>query len=91
MAKSPIINKLSFEQSISRLEEIIQKTDTPVTELEEMITLVEEGTKLLQHCRGILNRAELRIEALENPELAGQDEPDTPHDSDNESPEFTLD
>ena len=58
----------TFEQSIARLEEIVQLTDAPVTELESMISLVEEGTKITRHCRSILKKAELRIEALENPE-----------------------
>ena len=72
----------TFEQSIARLEEIVQLTDAPVTELESMISLVEEGTKIIRHCRSILKKAELRIEALENPEsptttLDAPQEPDT--------------
>ena len=67
MAKPATSNKLSFEESIARLEQIIQQTDAPVTELEQMISLVEEGTLLLRHCRTILDKTELRIEALEHP------------------------
>ncbi|MDO4409664.1 MAG: exodeoxyribonuclease VII small subunit [Akkermansia sp.] len=59
--------ELSFESAITRLEEIIQLTETPQTELEEMISLVEEGNKLIRHCRNILQKAELRIEELNNP------------------------
>lgn len=57
-----------FEQAIARLEEIIRKTDSPSTELEEVISLVEEGAGLIRHCKQILRKAELRIEILENPD-----------------------
>ncbi len=36
-------NSPGFEESIARLEEIIRLTEAPVTELEDMIALVEEG------------------------------------------------
>lgn len=68
MAKKPSEQSPGFEQSIARLEEIIRETDSPSTELEEVISLVEEGTKLIRHCKGILKQAGLRIETLENPE-----------------------
>ncbi len=59
--------ELSFESAIARLEEITRLIETPQTELEEMISLVEEGNKLIRHCRKILQKAELRIEELNNP------------------------
>lgn len=51
-----------------------------------MIALVEEGNKLIRHCRGILHDAELRIQTLSNPETV-QDgtDPDEP-----DSNEFSL-
>lgn len=50
-------NSPGFEESVARLEEIIRLTEAPVTELEDMIALVEEGNKLIRHCRGILHNA----------------------------------
>ena len=44
-------NAPGFEESVARLEEIIRLTEAPVTELEDMIALVEEGNKLIRHCR----------------------------------------
>ncbi len=59
-------NKPGFEESVARLEEIIRLTEAPVTELEDMIALVEEGNKLIRHCRAILHDAQLRIRTLGN-------------------------
>lgn len=78
--------ELSFESAIARLEEIIQLTETPQTELEEMISLVEEGNKLIRHCRNILQKAELRIEELNNP-TSNQSQPSTDNST---ADEFTL-
>lgn len=90
MAKSSTRNTPSFEESISRLEQIIQQTDAPVTELEQMITLVEEGTRLIRHCRNVLEKAELRIEALENPEQSSPDDENLHQGTDHESNELNL-
>lgn len=60
--KSP----LSFEQATARLEEIVARMDCPETGLEEMITLTEEGLKLIRDSRTLLKEAELRIQQLES-------------------------
>lgn len=91
MAKSSSHDKPGFEESIARLEQIIQQTDAPVTELEQIIALVEEGTKLLRHCRSILDKAELRIEALENPEQSTLPGDEPKQGKDHDSNEFNLD
>lgn len=57
---------LSFEQATTRLEEIVALMDCPETALEEMITLTEEGLKLIRDSRTLLKEAELRIQQLEN-------------------------
>ena len=76
-------NAPGFEESVARLEEIIRLTEAPVTELEDMIALVEEGNKLIRHCRSILHDAELRIQTLSNPETV-QDKTDTDEPDSNE-------
>ena len=49
-----------------------------------MIALVEEGNKLIRHCRSILHDAELRIQTLRhNPETV-QDKTDTDEPDSNE-------
>lgn len=72
-----------MKESVARLEEIIRLTEAPVTELEDMIALVEEGNKLIRHCRSILHDAELRIQTLSNPETV-QDKTDTDEPDSNE-------
>ena len=59
---------LNFEQSISRLEAITARMDNPETGLEEMLTLTEEGLKLIRDSRKLLLAAELRIQQLETTE-----------------------
>lgn len=59
--------KLTFEQSMARLEEISTRLNNPETGLEETIALVEEGRRLIATGRALLNQAELRITKLDNP------------------------
>ena len=80
---------LSFEQSMSRLDEIANRLENPETGLEETIKLVEEGLLLVKSGRELLDAAELRIKVLENPpaEQAPAKSTAGKHDADNE---FTL-
>lgn len=68
MATAPNKNPIKFEQATARLEEIVEKLDTPETGLEEMISLVEEGLSLIRSSKELLHKAELRIRTLEAPE-----------------------
>lgn len=79
----------TFEQSIARLEEIVQQTDAPVTDLETMLSLVEESTRIIRRCKAMLRDAELRIKTLENPEL-NTTEVNKPSPHHDESEPFTL-
>lgn len=67
MCASPKKDKMTFEQATARLEDIVERIDSPETGLEEMISLVEEGLKLIRSSRKLLNDAELRIRQLETP------------------------
>jgi len=58
------IDKLSFEQGLEKLREIVEKVESGRVGLEESIQQYELGCKLIQHCRTILDRAEHRIEVL---------------------------
>ena len=53
-----------FEQSLEELERIVRDIEEGNTPLEESIQKYERGTKLLQHCRAILDRVETRIKTL---------------------------
>lgn len=52
----------SFEEALSRLEEIVSKLEDESISLESSIKLYEEGIKLSKICTETLEKAELRIE-----------------------------
>lgn len=57
--------KISFERSYKRLEEIARKLESPETALEESFQLFEEGQKLLQICHKLLDNAEKRLKVIQ--------------------------
>lgn len=54
----------SFEKKISRLEEISNLLEAEDTQLEDAITLFEEGVELSKDCLTVLRNAELKITEL---------------------------
>ena len=59
-AKSP-----SFEQSLHRLEQIVEQLERGDVSLENSIKIYEEGILLSKECLGRLSQAELRLKTLE--------------------------
>ena len=58
------VKKMSFEQSLERLEEIVghlEKGDLP---LNDSLTLFEEGTGLIASCAKMLDAAEQKVVKL---------------------------
>ncbi len=58
------INKLSFEQAIKELGGIVQKIEQGEIALQDSLSQYERGMALIKHCRGILQKAEKRIEKI---------------------------
>ena len=58
------VSKLTFEQSMRRLEEIIDNLESGNVELENAINLYTEGIKLQEHCKNKLENAKLKIEKI---------------------------
>ena len=56
--------KLTFEQALSRLEEIVRQMESDQTPLEESLKLFEEGTKLMKQCTALLDKAEQKVTKL---------------------------
>ncbi len=56
--------KVTFEQALDRLEQIVEQIESGKVPLEESIEKYEEGTKLVKQCRGILESAERKIQLL---------------------------
>ena len=56
--------ELSFEGAMTRLEEIIQQLEGGEAELDQTLSLFEEGVKLSKQCQKKLEMAEKKIEVL---------------------------
>ena len=56
--------KLSFEEAMKRLEEIVSHLEKGDIPLEESIRLFEEGSGLLALCSGMLEEAEQKVSLL---------------------------
>ena len=60
------VKKQSFEQAMSRLEEIVTRLERGECDLDESLRLFEEGAKLARSCSEILDRAEQKVTLLLN-------------------------
>ena len=56
--------KLSFEQALARLEQIVAAIEQGDVPLEQSIDKYAEGVELVKQCRRILDRAEKKIQLL---------------------------
>ena len=56
--------RLSFEDALTRLEEIVSKLEDESIPLEDSIKLYEEGIELSKLCTETLEEAELRIKKV---------------------------
>lgn len=56
--------KLSFEDALKELEEIVSKLEGGQVSLEQSISFYERGEKLKQRCEALLKDAEMRIEKI---------------------------
>ena len=61
--------KVTFEQAMARLEEIVKQLEQGDASLEDALTLFEEGTRLMKKCTTQLDKAEQKVSKL----LAGPD------------------
>lgn len=74
------ITKLTFEQSIQQLKEIVSRIEQGEIPLEDSLEQYERGMALIKHCRGVLQKAEKRIERISKEESP----PDTDAEEDTE-------
>ncbi len=65
--------KLSFEQAMDRLEEIVRTLESGEGTLDESMALFEEGSRLAAQCSGMLDKAEQKVT-----QLAGDGETEIP-------------
>lgn len=57
-------NKLTFEEAMSKIEEIAEKLETGKVNLDEMIELYKQGTELSVYCNKMIDEAEQKIRIL---------------------------
>ena len=62
MTKS--IEKMSFEEALAELEEIVNKIDTGQESLADAVASFEQGVALKKHCEKMLKEAKLKIEKI---------------------------
>ena len=56
--------KLTFEQAMGRLEEIVSQLETGDHALDTSLSLSEEGAKLMKQCTSMLDKAEQKVTKL---------------------------
>ena len=54
----------TFEESMSRLEQIVRAMERGDVPLEESLKLFQEGTQLVQTCTKLLDNAQLQIKKV---------------------------
>ena len=56
--------KVTFEEALGKLEQIVEQIESGEIGLEESIARYEDGIKLIKLCRTILDAAEKKIQLL---------------------------
>jgi exodeoxyribonuclease VII small subunit len=62
MTKS--IEKMSFEEALAELEEIVNKIDTGQESLADAVSSFEKGVALKNHCEKMLKETKFKIEKI---------------------------
>ncbi len=56
--------KMTFEQAMQRLEQIVRAMERGDAALEESLDLFQEGTQLVNHCAKLLENARLQVKQV---------------------------
>ncbi len=64
MMNDKSIDKMSFEEALLNLEEIVRKIDSGADSLEIAVSSFKKGVELKNHCEKKLNAAKLEIEKI---------------------------
>lgn len=62
------MEKMTFEEKLNRLEEIVQKIDSNALGLEESMKVYEEGMNLIKDLEKILEEANAKFANINNSE-----------------------
>jgi exodeoxyribonuclease VII small subunit len=68
MAAAPLpddIAKLSFEDALAELEQIVTRLETGRAKLDDAIGAYERGALLKRHCEAKLNEAKMKVDQIQ--------------------------
>lgn len=57
-------NNHTFENNMSRLEQIVRAMEKGDVPLDESLKLFQEGTELVRNCQKLLDAAQLQVKAI---------------------------
>ena len=58
-------NDLTFEQAVTRIDEIVASLERGDAQLDKSLSLFEEGVKLIESCGTMLDTAEQKVVSLQ--------------------------
>ena len=58
------VEKLSFEESMGMLEELVKKLEGGNLDLDESLKVYENAVALREHCRKILDESDRKVQAI---------------------------
>ena len=61
---APDISKMTFEDALRALEDVVRKLESGEVPLDDSISLYERGEELRKHCQARLDAAQARIEKI---------------------------
>lgn len=56
--------KINFQESLKRLDEIVEKISSKALSLDESLALYEEGNRIIQNLQKILDESEAKVEKV---------------------------
>ena len=66
-------NKVTFEEALKQLDEIVKKLESGENSLEESIELYKKGATLCGECSKLLENAKLTIKTISDSEVENND------------------
>ncbi len=63
--KQKPLEKMSFEEAVEALEQLVQEVEDGEVSLHDLVSRYEYGSKLLKYCRGLLGDAEMRLQQFD--------------------------
>ncbi len=74
MAKKKSPSAPSFEDSLEKLESLVERMEEEHLPLEELLGNYEEGHQLLKHCQNLIDNARKRIEVVQLERVTSEEE-----------------